>query len=352
MNQDQASTNSSANKDKVIAWLTLCTAIIISIVSAVFSVDGLIALFAATPWKAGIAATALEVGKIVAALWLHHNWGYKAPALKAYLILAVLALMALTSMGIFGTLSKSFMVHSLGSQDAYADVAYIDTQLESLNAAANTRRDQIAKLDKYVDVYLNSGNIDTARTGVRLASRQTENRKQLQADLDRITLEIRALTKEKLEKSKSFSKVESEVGPVIYIAELFYGEKSQAVVEKAVRAVILLIVLCFDPLAILLLIAAQISFAKIRENNTQPVVYKTDQVDYNDSPVLEDTEISSVPAQFVPGTTEIVSNSEDIRDLISDPEVQASEISDIHSDKLARYKKKLEDKVNRLTREK
>lgn len=351
MNQDQASMNSSANKDTIIAWLTLFTAIIISVVSAVFSVDGLIALFAATPWKAGIAATALEVGKIVAALWLHHNWGYKAPALKAYLIIAVVALMGLTSMGIFGTLSKSFMVHSLGSQDAYADVAYIDTQLESLNAAANTRRDQIAKLDKYVDVYLNSGNIDTARTGVRLASRQTENRKQLQADLDKITLEIRALTKEKLEKSKSFSKVESEVGPVIYIAELLYGEKTQEVVEKSVRAVILLIVLCFDPLAILLLIAAQISFSKIRENKVKPV-YKTEQVDYNELPVLESTEADSVAEQFVPGNTEIVLDQEDVRDLINDPEIQASEISDIHSDKLAKYKKKLEDKIHRLTREK
>lgn len=318
-----------------LAWLTLLSAIAISGVSAFFSVDGIIALFSATPWKAGIMAVVLEIGKIVAALWLHHNFGLKGHYfLKGYLIIAVVILMGLTSMGIFGTLSKSFMEHTGQSAGTYTDLGLIDTQIQDLESTRVNLVSQVENLDKYVGVYLQSSDINTARAGVRLANRQKSERAALKAELDSVQKQIADLKKQKAELSKDVSKIETEVGPVIYVAELIYGEKSQEVVSKAVRAVILVIVICFDPLAILLLIAAQVSFGQITRKE----------------PVAEDVTIVEQPKQPTQTEPETIPSSNKLEAplTVSDVELQAEVIQQAHDPVLSKLRKKLETKVSRL----
>jgi len=329
-----------------LAWLTLVSAVSISGVSAFFSVDGIIALFSATPWKAGIMAVVLEIGKIVAALWLHHNFGIKGHfLLKTYLVIAVVILMGLTSMGIFGTLSKSFMEHTGQSAGTYTDLGLIDIQIKDLEDNRVNRVKQVENLDKYIDVYLKSDDIETARIGVRLSSRQKRERANLKAEIDSIQKEIADLKKKKAELTKDVSKIETEVGPVIYVAELIYGEKSQEVVSKAVRAVILVIVICFDPLAILLLIAAQVSFGQLTRKEPESVVEDVTIVEQTAQPAQLEPE----PIHTEPETIES-SNKLEAPLTVSGVELQAEAVKQAHDPILSKLRKKLENKVNRLER--
>lgn len=333
-------------KDRIVAWTTLITAIAISGVAAYFSVDGIIALFSTTPWKAGIMATVLEIGKIVTALWLHHNWGYgKSYLLKAYLVISVVILMGITSMGIFGTLSKSFQDHFLVSQEASFDAAYIDNQIESLNEARDTVSDEMNRLDqlsRFSDAYLERGGALNIRRGLAAAKEQQAAREELRKQRLDIEAQIAELQKQKLEQTKQFTVIEAEVGPVVYIAEIIYAEKTPEIIKKSVIFVIGLIVICFDPMAILLLIASQISFNRIREYKDPEPVYIEVPVDYNG---VTEPEIETPQP---PENQTTSPNNLDNQSTVSDISVQKQELLTAHSSRIQAYLRKLEQKADSI----
>jgi hypothetical protein len=119
--------------DHFIAWLTLFSGLSISVVAIYYSVAGLVAIFAAAVIPIIVMGVTLEVGKLIAALWLKWNWS-RAPALiKFYLTIAVVVLMFVTSMGIFGFLSKAHIDQTASSVDSVARVAQIDREVARQN---------------------------------------------------------------------------------------------------------------------------------------------------------------------------------------------------------------------------
>ena len=239
-------------------YITLFTALIISLSAAVYSILGLTAIFAAAFWPIVIMGGSLEVGKIIATLWLHKYWDRAELQYKAYLCFAVAILMMLTSMGVFGFLSKAHGDQSLVSGDVGAKIAVYDEKIKTERDNVEVNRKALKQMDEAVDqVMARSTTEGGADKAVAIRRSQQKERTRLQAEISDSQKKISALSEERAPIAAENRKVEAEVGPVKYIAALIYGDNPEAnVLEKAVRWVIILIVIVFDPLALTLLLAA------------------------------------------------------------------------------------------------
>ena len=239
-----------------LALLTLLTALAISAVAAYYSIIGLIAIFSAAAIPIAVMGVVLETGKLVTASWLYQNWKRVNVLLKTYLISAVLVLMFITSMGIFGFLSKAHIEQTTITSDNTLKIELIQSQIQRERRTIERAESTLARLDSALDKYIE---LDRITKGLDARKEQEEERNELNATINESTDAISTLTKEMSELNADRIAIEAEVGPIKYIAELIYGESSSGVLEDAVRGVIVIIVFVFDPLAVLLLVAANMS---------------------------------------------------------------------------------------------
>jgi hypothetical protein len=245
----------------------LATALLLSLVAAYYSVAGLVAIFSAAAIPVIIMGGSLELGKIVATVWLHNNWKRAGWAFKMYLIPAVAFLMLLTSMGIFGYLSKAHSDQSLVSGDSMSKVAIYDEKIKTARENIDVNRKALKQMDEAVDQVMGRSTSETgADKSVALRRAQQKERGRLLAEISAEQKTITALNEERAPLAAEFRKIEAEVGPIKYIAALVYGDNPDAnVLEKAVRLVIIMIVLVFDPLALTLILAANKQFEWARQ---------------------------------------------------------------------------------------
>jgi hypothetical protein len=265
----------------IFGYFILFISVIISAIAAYYSVVGLTAIFAAAVVPVMIMGGALEAGKIVATVWLHNNWKRAGYAFKLYLVPAIVFLMLLTSMGIFGFLSKAHGDQSLVSGDAMAKVAIFDEKIRISKDNIDANRKALKQMDEAVDQVMGrSSDEKGADKAVAVRRSQQKERVRLQSEIQAEQKTITALSEEAAPLRAEFRKVEAEVGPIKYIAALIYGDAaSQNMLEAAVRWVIILIVIVFDPLALTLILAAnkQLEWARkgkggwVHDEEDQPV---------------------------------------------------------------------------------
>jgi hypothetical protein len=238
--------------------LTLATALIISISAAYYSILGLTAIFAAAFWPIVILGSSLEVGKIVSTLWLHKYWHRAELQYKIYLCSAVAILMLLTSMGVFGFLSKAHSDQSLVSGDVTAKIAIYDEKIKQARDNIAMARSSLQQMDAAVDQTMSRSTTEQgADKAAQLRRSQATERNRLLREIDAEQKKIQTLNDQAAPIRAEVRKVEAEVGPIKYIAALIYGDNPDTnLLEKAVRWVIILIVIVFDPLALTLLLAA------------------------------------------------------------------------------------------------
>ena len=238
--------------------LTLATALIISVSAAYYSILGLTAIFAAAFWPIVILGSSLEVGKIVSTLWLHKYWDRAELQYKVYLCSAVAILMLLTSMGVFGFLSKAHSDQGMVSGDVQAKIAIYDEKIKQARDNITVARGALTQMDAAVDQTMSRSTDERgADKAAQLRRSQTAERTRLLREIETEQKKIQALNEERAPIAAEVRKVEAEVGPIKYIAALIYGDNPEAnVLDKAVRWVIILIVIVFDPLALTLLLAA------------------------------------------------------------------------------------------------
>ena len=246
-----------------IALLTLITALAISAVAAFYSIVGLMAIFSASAISIAVMGVVLEIGKLITASWLYQNWKKIPRLLKYYLTLAVVVLMFITSMGIFGYLSKAHIDQGTGTAELYLKVERIDNSISSERKIIERAEKQIGMLDSALDKYIELGAITK---GLGKREEQEEERNLLNTTVSNAQLRIDDLLDKKTEFNLQIKNFEAEVGPLKYISALFYGEDALDYIDRSVRYVILILVFVFDPLAVLLIIAANMSF---HEYNTK-----------------------------------------------------------------------------------
>lgn len=246
-----------------LALLTLLTALAISAVAAYYSIIGLIAIFSAAAIPIAVMGVVLETGKLVTASWLYQNWKKVNVLLKTYLISAVLVLMFITSMGIFGFLSKAHIEQTTVNSDNTLQIELIESKIQRERTTIKRAENTLLQLDSALEKYVELGAVTK---GLNARKDQQGERNELNATIDESTDAIATLTQKKSELNADRIAIEAEVGPIKYIAELIYGESTTGVLEDAVRGVILIIVFVFDPLAVLLLVAANMS---LKEEQTK-----------------------------------------------------------------------------------
>ena len=243
--------------------LTFLSAISISVIAAGYSIIGLATLFAGSAVAIIAMGSALEVGKLVAASWLYHNWRSSIPRLlKAYLFTAIIILVFITSMGIFGFLSKAHLDQVKPTSSNNIKIELIDKQINQQELIIERAEKQLTLLDKALEVYIDK---EYVSRGLKERKKQEAERKELTTAINNASDEIADLTLQKSEIELTQDKIEAEVGPIKYVAELIYGEQAKDNFDKAVRIVILILIFVFDPLAVLLLIAANISLNQWRQ---------------------------------------------------------------------------------------
>lgn len=267
----------------------LATALLLSAVAAYYSVAGLTAIFSAATIPVIIMGGSLELGKIVATVWLHNNWRRAGVVFKLYLIPAVAFLMLLTSMGIFGYLSKAHSDQSLVSGDSMAQVAIYDEKIKISRENIDANRKALKQMDEAVDqVMARSSDEKGADKAVALRRGQQRERARLLSEIESEQKRITALNEERAPLAAEFRKIEADVGPIKYIAALVYGDNTDSnVLERAVRLVIIMIVLVFDPLALTLILAANKQFEWVREGRGD---WSHDDAKYepDDGPIPDD----------------------------------------------------------------
>jgi len=243
--------------------LTFLSAISISVIAAGYSIVGLSTLFAGAVVPIIAMGSALEVGKLVAASWLYHNWNSDVPRLlKGYLFGAIIILIFITSLGIFGFLSKAHLDQVKPTSSNNIKIELLDKQINQQNLIIDRAEKSLNLLDKALEVYIDK---EYVTRGLKERKKQEVERNDLNTAITEASDKIANLTNKKAELELSQDKIEAEVGPIKYVAELIYGENAEDNFDKSVRFVILILIFVFDPLAVLLLIAANISLRQWRQ---------------------------------------------------------------------------------------
>ena len=271
--------------DKLLAYLVLLSGLAISGVAEYYSIMGLIAIYPAAVMPIIIMGIVLGLGKISATIWLKQNWQFAPWFLKTYILPAIILLMLITSLGVFGFLSKAHSDQSLVSGDVQSKIAIYDEKIKTAKENIEANRKQLKQMDEAVDQIMGRSQDEKgADKSNAVRKSQQRDRSALAKDIEANQRLIATLNDEAAPIRAEVRKVEAEVGPIKYIAHLLYGENPDAnILEKAVIWVTVLIVIVLDPLAVILLLASQYSFQRFREQEDVSLLHKT--VPHTETPV-------------------------------------------------------------------
>ena len=263
----------------ILAWLLLLTGLTISAVAIYYSVVGLTAIFSAAVIPIIVMGSALEIGKLVCASWLKANWERAPRFMRIYMTVAVIVLMLITSMGIFGFLSKAHNDQNLVSGDVTSKIAIYDEKIKTEKENIDANRKALKQLDDAVDQVMGrSSDEKGADKAVAIRKAQQKDRSRLSQEITESQKRISALNDERAPIAAEVRKVEAEVGPIKYIAAFIYGTTpDESMLERAVTWIIILIVIVFDPLAVIMLLASQMTFGWAREQQEEyPTIAELD----------------------------------------------------------------------------
>ena len=309
--------------------LLLFSALAVSTVAGYFSIVGLMAIFPAAAAPILAMGVVLEVAKLVTASWLYRYWNKTALVMKSYFTAAVIILSIITSMGIFGFLSKAHLEHSVSTGDNTLQVARLDRRIETEQRRIADAETVLAQLDNTVQTLIDYDRIRGDDGAIATRENQAPEREQLNSSIDDAVAAIDELSEEKLVLETEQLLIEVEVGPLLYVAEMIYGNTDKETLDKTVRFVIILLILVFDPLAILLVIAANMS---MKERNGESITFMSEK---DLEPESEDFGIENVSKNE--------QTVEDVQDEKQTDDMDITEDDMMHVQRLdRRVRKKLE----------
>lgn len=283
--------------------LPFLTAIGLSGIAAYYSVIGLAQIFPGSYWPIIIMGSVLEASKLVTVSWLYNNWNNTVNVMRYYFLSAIILLMLITSMGIFGFLSKAHLEHSSDNAPLVNKISILDEKIKTEKENIDANRKTLKQYDEIVDQTMgrttDEKGTDKAQT---IRRSQQKDRSRILQEIQQSQAFITKYSEERAPLSNELKKIEADVGPIKYIAALLYNQAVDVdILDKAVRLVILLIIVVFDPLAILLLIASNQTYRKLKEDELEPIepykrkVKKKKEVAKSTAPsvelFMEDTEV-------------------------------------------------------------
>ncbi len=264
--------------------LTLLIALAISTVAAWYSIVGLMAIFAGATTAIMIMGIVLEIGKLICASWTFTNWKSCPVIMRSYFIISVIVLMFITSLGIFGFLSRAHITQSSPTALLEERIERIDLKINQRQKQVNRYQGRLDTLDKALERYIELGAISKGLAKIGAMDNETSI---LKTKIEGLENEIDGLTDEKYELKTNLSLAEVEVGPIRYVAEMLYDDTSESELEQAVRWIIILLIFVFDPLAVMLVIAANITLRDYRKEKKLATRTVTVMPDLSDKEVID-----------------------------------------------------------------
>jgi hypothetical protein len=250
----------------ILTILLLISGLAVSIIGAYYSILGLAALFAGAYWAVVTMGITLEVAKLVTVSWLYRNWKLDLlpQSIRMYLLSAVLMLMFITSIGIFGFLSKAHLDTSAPNTGNRLLVKNIERQIESEKKAIAGAQKIVDQLDKALDKVIDKD----ADKGLVERQKQQNERNRANNIISTSSNKITQLSNQKLNYDKNQLAIDKEIGPFKYVAEILFGDADDGNLDRAVRFVIICLLFVFDPLAVLMLIAVNVSIREYQRNKS------------------------------------------------------------------------------------
>ena len=264
--------------------LTLFVALAISTVAAWYSIVGLMAIFSGATQAIMIMGIVLEIGKLICASWTFTNWKSCPVIMRSYFIISVIVLMFITSLGIFGFLSRAHITQSSPTALLEERIERIDLKINQRQKQVNRYQGRLDTLDKALERYIELGAISKGLAKIGAMDNETSI---LKTKIEGLENEIDGLTDEKYELKTNLSLAEVEVGPIRYVAEMLYDDTSESELEQAVRWIIILLIFVFDPLAVMLVIAANITLRDYRKERKLATRTVTVMPDLSDKEVID-----------------------------------------------------------------
>jgi len=248
----------------ILTILLLISGLAVSIIGAYYSILGLAALFAGAYWAVVTMGITLEVAKLVTVSWLYRNWKLDLlpKSIRIYLLSSVLMLMFITSIGIFGFLSKAHLDTAAPNTGNRLLVKNIERQIESEKKAIAGAQRIVDQLDKALDKVIDKD----ADKGLIERQKQSNERNRANNIITNSSNKITQLSNQKLNYDKNQLAIDKEIGPFKYVAELLFGDADDGNLDKAVRFVIICLLFVFDPLAVLMLVAVNVSYKEYQRN--------------------------------------------------------------------------------------
>lgn len=244
--------------------LLLLTAFAITGVAGYFSILGLMAIFPASPMAVAAMGGVLEFAKLITASWVYRNWKTANKLLRTYFVLAVCTLSFITSMGVFGYLSKAHIEHTTVGGSTELQIQQLESQKQSAERRLKNAQTSLDTLDR-----LTTG--ENVLDANYIRNRQKRERAALNKEIEGATTDIQTIEADLIPLKTENLKLEAEVGPIKYVAELFYGSGDNATIDKAVRMMIITLIFVFDPLAILLIIAGNMSLLDLTRKREEVI---------------------------------------------------------------------------------
>ena len=269
--------------------LTLLVALAISTVAAYYSIVGLMAIFAGATTAIAIMGVVLEIGKLVCASWTFQNWKTSPFTIRSYFIVAVIVLMLITSLGIFGFLSRAHIQQSSPTGLLVERIERIDLKVNQRQIQINRYQGRLDTLDQALQRYIELGAISK---GLRKIGEMDNETALLKTKIEGLEGEIDSLSDEKYELKTELNLAEVEVGPIRYVASMLYDDVSESQLEEAVRWIIVLLIFVFDPLAVVLVIAANISLRDYRRERKMATKTVTVMPDLSDKEIIDKENVS------------------------------------------------------------
>ncbi len=269
--------------------LTLFVALAISAVAAYYSIVGLMAIFAGATTEIMVMGVCLEIGKLICASWTFQNWKTSPVSIRSYFILAVVVLMLITSLGIFGFLSRAHIQQSSPTGLLVERIERIDLKIDQRQTQISRYQGRLDTLDQALQRYIELGAISKGLAKIGAMDNETNL---LKTRVSKLEMEIDELTDEKYELKTNLSLAEVEVGPIRYVASMLYDDVSESQLEEAVRWIIILLIFVFDPLAVVLVIAANISLRDYRKERKMATKTVTVMPDLSDKEIIDKENVS------------------------------------------------------------
>jgi len=265
--------------------LVLVMGLLLTAVGGYFSIIGLATIFAGAYWSVVVMASALELSKIVAASWIYRCWSIAPILIRTYMVSAVTVLVLITSMGIFGYLSKAHVDQTImqGGNNEIR-IESLQRRIDRQNSIIDDSTIVLGQLDEAVSILQEYDRIRGPEGAIAVRQSQSEERATLNKTISDAYDTIEELTEEILPLRRQSIELEAEIGPLKYIAELIYGTDSASdYFDNAVRWIIILLVCVFDPLAIVMILAGNVGL-----NQRQKITMMTG------TEIMKNVEVDSV----------------------------------------------------------